>query len=869
MLDLTELYLEDLKAEGQDISFDDSTKIRGPFPGVESTSGSRFLINKDKNVWYDFGEDRGGGVPQYLMHVREMPVKAAYEFASEEYYEPSRISQIYNQVHKFYQKNLMANQTVLDYLEKKRHIDKYDARDAGLGWSGTKEESIIFFNKLKKEYDLEELQQVGLLNDAGKPVFTDRITVPFTNLYNDIIYFKGRNITGQNPKYMLLHGCDCPIFGHISGKKDVYVCEGIFDAIHLSILGFNAIALPNAGAREDVLADLLSELSLLDKTKSIIFVEDNDSAGRKLRTRFTRLAERFNVIVKVLQFAAQDDEGEAIKDIEAYILYLDRSKIESAEIIEMLPTRLAIELDLEEMVGVGSERTPEDPEVEAFLKRVIYYPTLTQERLKTLLTEHTTFKSTALNKYIKTLKKEQYVKQKNTVKFPKEEILEVLRSPNLMQNIVNVTHEYGHVGEDDLKKAIILASINKMSPDPIHIIVKGDSSTGKSSTVESVLDLLEGESILSLTSMSKQALNYMGELGGGIQNKILYLGEAGGVADEELQTALRQLMSEGRIVRYVTVTDPDTDKRYVEAKVTEGPATVFITTTSYQVDDETETRMMSLTTDASPAQSRKIQEIQNRIAARPGKEKDPRNRLLYRQALESLKFYPVVIPFASYLGFPIGQPRTRRDNGRMLSLIKASALLHQHQREFFTSGKDNRYLRANLEDYALVHSLLRMIPSCVNGIDTRALDHHAELLERFGDRPLNLNHVRQKKGWKKAKAYETMTALQIAGLASIIAGNKPDNYTYQLKDKKIYPKLNKYIKTPDEVIAIIREKLQDDEESARILGIEDFEKTYTLVEEITPVDQLNALLEVSTDTENEDSSAPVQPAAENVVEEAF
>lgn len=285
------------------------------------------------------------------------------------------------------------------------------------------------------------------------------------------------------------------------------------------------------------------------------------------------------------------------------------------------------------------------------------------------------------------------------------------------------------------------------------------------------------------------------------------------------------------------------------------------------MDDETETRMMSLTTDASPAQSLEIQKIQNRIAAEPGKEKNPKNKLLYRQALESLKFYPVIIPFATYLGFPIGQPRTRRDNGRMLSMIKASCLLHQHQREFFTNSKGDRYLRAGLHDYSIVHSLLNMLPSCVDGVDKRAIEHHAELLEVFNDMPITLDHVRKVKGWKQQKAREAMKALEIAGLATALPSTGKI-YTYQLKNKKIYPKLNKYIRNPDEVIAAVREHLQDDDKAARMLGIEDLEKSYTILQETTQVDQLNALLEedVVQPTESSSEDSMIAP---DVVEEAF
>jgi len=75
------------------------------------------------------------------------------------------------------------------------------------------------------------------------------------------------------------------------------------------------------------------------------------------------------------------------------------------------------------------------------------------------------------------------------------------------------------------------------------------------------------------------------------------------------------------------------------------------------------------------------------------------------QALQSeLKPYPVDIPYAEILAerFPAEKVRVRRDFPRFLQLIKASALLYQHQREIKTIG-GKEHIVANIDDYVIAY----------------------------------------------------------------------------------------------------------------------------------------------------------------------
>jgi len=78
-----------------------------------------------------------------------------------------------------------------------------------------------------------------------------------------------------------------------------------------------------------------------------------------------------------------------------------------------------------------------------------------------------------------------------------------------------------------------------------------------------------------------------------------------------------------------------------------------------------------------------------------------------------LEKYEVYIPYAEILAnlFPVNKVRVRRDFPRFLTLIKASCLLHQCQRNKITkNGKE--YLEANItDDYKIAYKIANVVLS--------------------------------------------------------------------------------------------------------------------------------------------------------------
>ena len=72
----------------------------------------------------------------------------------------------------------------------------------------------------------------------------------------------------------------------------------------------------------------------------------------------------------------------------------------------------------------------------------------------------------------------------------------------------------------------------------------------------------------------------------------------------------------------------------------------------------------------------------------------------------------VVNPFATRLTFSDARTRTRRDHVKYLTLIRAVALLHQHQRPHKTAtvnGQQVSYIEASREDIVLANRLAHRV----------------------------------------------------------------------------------------------------------------------------------------------------------------
>ena len=147
---------------------------------------------------------------------------------------------------------------------------------------------------------------------------------------------------------------------------------------------------------------------------------------------------------------------------------------------------------------------------------------------------------------------------------------------------------HGVVGEDAIAATTYLVMTSRLLPKPVSEAVKGNSSSGKSHTVQTVTRFFPPEAYIEITAMSERAIFYMKD-DYRHRTLIVYEAEALREHDDSLTSYfVRSLLSEGQIKYPVTVRDKDgnfTTKTIVK----EGPTNMVFTTTRSRVHYENET----------------------------------------------------------------------------------------------------------------------------------------------------------------------------------------------------------------------------------------------------------------------------------------
>jgi hypothetical protein len=274
-------------------------------------------------------------------------------------------------------------------------------------------------------------------------------------------------------------------------------------------------------------------------------------------------------------------------------------------------------------------------------------------------------------------------------------------APDLLDRFDATMRALGLVGERQNARLVYLAATARLLPEPVNVVVKGPSSAGKSHLLKQVSATLPPSAYVDYTSVSPKYLAYADD---DLRHRIVLLYEAGGIADGIGAYIMRSLLSEGRL-DCGTVDKSEAGGNAARRLVKQGPTALFTSTTRSAVDAELETRVLSVGILDTPAHSRAI--LAGQAERATGAAPSPPDLALWHalQAwLAVAGVHDARVPFAPALAalVPPQTLRIRRDFPKLLSLVKACALLHQVQRERAADGA----VLAALADYAIVRELL-------------------------------------------------------------------------------------------------------------------------------------------------------------------
>ena len=287
-----------------------------------------------------------------------------------------------------------------------------------------------------------------------------------------------------------------------------------------------------------------------------------------------------------------------------------------------------------------------------------------------------------------------------------------MQAPGLMDRIAADIAALGVIGEAENALTVYLAALSRKLDRPLAVLIHSTSAAGKSALMDAVLDLVPEEERVAYSAMTGQSLFYLGEAD--LKHKALAIAEEEGA--RHAAYALKLLQSQGALTIASTGKDPATGKLVTQDYRVEGPVALMLTTTAIDLDEELSNRCLVLTIDESRAQTRAIharQRYEETLAGLAARENGTAIRTLHHNAQRLIRPVKVVNPFAEHLTFLDDKTRTRRDHRKYLGLIRAIALLHQHQRPIARLARAGmepvEYIEATLDDIAAANRLAHAV----------------------------------------------------------------------------------------------------------------------------------------------------------------
>jgi len=332
----------------------------------------------------------------------------------------------------------------------------------------------------------------------------------------------------------------------------------------------------------------------------------------------------------------------------------------------------------------------------------------------------------------------------------RQEAIEYLKQPDLLDAIAKDINRIGVVGEEQNKRLVYLVAVSRKLDTPLSCIIQSESGSGKSYLMDMIAGMCPPEDVALLSRLTSQCLYYMPD--GSLQHRLLVVDERAGSSESDY--SLRTLQSQRRLTLAIPLKDPLTGRTSTQEFTVKGPVAFLESTTSLNINPENLSRSLVVHLDESRKQTLFIQKRQREILA--GKWAGDRDAIIKRhQNIQRvLERKLVIIPFAEDIEFPASQVRNRRDQSKLLSLIQSHTLLYQYQR-----GTRKDCLIATPEDLDIALGLMKeMIPE-----DTGELSQSAkELLTYMESKEIDQitrRELSRMMNWSYGKAYSVLQDL--------------------------------------------------------------------------------------------------------------
>ena len=319
-----------------------------PFSGEKSPS---FFVSPEKHIWHDFSSNKGGDVFSFVMEVEGMDFRQSLEHlakkagvdmtpyqnkgSAEISKKKKRLQEANELAAQYYQHSLLKNQHALEYVFKKRGLNKQIVQDFKIGYAPTTGDALVQFLG-KKGFTQKELADSGLTNRFGGDMFRGRMTVPLMDPAGQVIGFTARILTDDPnaPKYLntpqtFIYDKGRHVFGLSQAKQAIrendyaVIVEGNLDVVSSHQAGISQVVASAGTAMTEYHLRALRRF-----TGNVRLAFDGDKAGLAATERAIPIASSVGVDLTIISLpeGAKDPDELIQKNVALW-----RKAIEEAE----------------------------------------------------------------------------------------------------------------------------------------------------------------------------------------------------------------------------------------------------------------------------------------------------------------------------------------------------------------------------------------------------------------------------------------------------------------------------------------------------------------------------------------------------------
>jgi DNA primase len=720
---------------------------QGRCPFHEDGATPSLSVSPDKGLWRCFGCGAAGDAIRFVELCDQVTFPEAVQRLGGERLKkqpevvvPERIvgdgerAELLGRVYAYYRQRLTETDAGVAYL-RRRGIGDDTIRAVAVGYcDGT------LLGKLRpRAAQRAALTALGVITERGREALAGCVVFPLAE-GDHVVGLYGRRLdAGDGLRHLYLRGPRRGLWNapHLKSADEVYLTEGIIDGLTLLDRGeLRVLPLYGTNGMIDAHRQVLREL----QPRRVWVCLDADEAGKKAAAEIAAELGRTGLPVTIVDLDGGKDVNEYFavggKTIEDFRALCQRAR--GTDPAPIAPTgepgMIMIERagrkyrlrPLTDGAGYDRLRVHVRAEGEGGLHVDVcdLYSARARQALAGALCEVFACPQEVVKKELLELiapveqevarrLAEKTTPPKRTLKPEERELgLGFLRDPHLFNRITEDYEALGLLGEAETKLVVYLAATSRKLDDPLAIVIQSRSGAGKSALADATVQLLPEEERVHLTRLTPQSLFYLGEHA--LKHKLLSVEEEAG--SQGASYSLRTMQSQKELTIASTGKDPQSGKLRTDTYRVEGPVALLLTTTEPRLEEETQSRFLVLAIDESPAQTQRILERQRQaetiegLTARLQREAIlVRHHAAQRLLRDDLQ---VVNPLAPTLCWPEGRLRARRDQRKLLGLLRAVAYLRQYQKEvkyLVVAGKELAYVEVDAVDVALVRQLAPVV----------------------------------------------------------------------------------------------------------------------------------------------------------------